>query len=852
MAVPIGVDDDPTFAWQVTDSRPGAVQSAYRVVVSRGVDVVWDSGQVRSGDELVTVPAGALKLDADTRYTWMVQTWDGAGVGGPASAPATFDTGLHDVDWTARWVSRRPASPQDAADDYTYVRREVTPSSSPITRAIAYVSAGQQYQLHVNGTQLDAGPAFGYPDAAYDQATDVTTALKPGVANAVGVLYHSYGYGKGRPAMPAGAIVQISVTHADGSHEVFGTDGSWKVARAPWLASTPRNLEGDPVDETENIDGAAVPIGWDTVGFDDHGWVGADEAPPPPTGPVSHLQSARTRIVSTALPASTVAALASGPVVADFGSVVAAVPTVHLHAGVAGRRITMHAGYVLDADGSVSTTAGTQHTDMSYSYVERDGDQTFQPFDYLGFRYFQIDDPGEPLARMDVVAMVRHVDVPVSQPASFSSSNATLDAVWSLAEHSALNGAQEQFIDTPTREKGPFLRDGYNESEGTMATWGERNLSRRALLEFAASQSRYWPNGALNAIYPSGEGARDIPDYTEIYPEWVWRYVLATGDLATAQAVYPTVVKVTDYLAAAIDPATGLVTRLPGGGDGDYQYGIVDWPAPMRYGYDMATAARTTENAMAVDAFTRAADLGDTIGAPSGEVTNERDRAHALTAAINTKMTRPDGTYIDGLEANGAPSPHASQHANSEAIDYGLVPDANKHTIGDYIAPLGMAMGPMTAQSLLDALHATGHDRALVQLLTNPAQPGWARILASGGTNTWETWDPSDADGDSMSHGWGATVAVAMQQALLGITITAPGAAELNIVAPGGPTGVGLTSIKGTLPTARGTVTIEWAAPTATGPLSQLHLSLPPNTTANITLADGTTHTVAAGTSTFP
>jgi alpha-L-rhamnosidase len=852
MAVPIGIDDDPTFAWQVTDPRPGATQTAYRVVVSLDRSVRWDSGQVRSGDELVSAPPGALQLAADSRYTWTVQTWDGDGVAGPPSAPATFDTGLHDADWVAKWIRRSPASPEDAADDYTYARREITPSASPITRAVAYVSAGQQYQLHVNGRQVDAGPAFGYPDAAYDQATDLTAALKPGVANAVGVLYHSYGYGKGRPAMPAGAIVQLSLTHADGSHEVFGTDGGWTVARAPWLAGTPRNLEGDPVDETENIDGNAVPVGWDAPGFDDSTWAAALEAPPPPLGPVTHLQSARTRIVSTPLPADTFRLQPSGAVVADFRTVVAAVPTIHFHAGVRGRRITMHAGYVVDPDGSVSTTAGTQHTDMSYSYVERDGDQTFEPFDYLGFRYLQIDDPGEPLAGIDVVALARHVDVPLTQPATFSSSDAALDAVWILAEHSALNGAQEQFIDTPTREKGPFLRDGFNESEVTMAAWGERNLSRRALLELAASQSRYWPDGRLNAIYPSGEGARDIPDYTEIYPEWVWRYALASGDRATVQAVYPAVVKVTDYLAAAIDPSTGLVTRLPGGGDGDYQFGIVDWPAPMRYGYDMATAARTTENAMAVDAFTRTADLGEMIGAPEPDVAKQRDRARTLTAAMNAKLTRADGTYVDGLEGDGTASSHASEHANAEAVAYGVVPAANKPTIGTFITQLGMAMGPMTVQSLLDALHDTGHDRDLVRLLTNDAQPGWAKILASGGTNTWETWDPSDVNGDSMSHGWGATVAVAMQQALLGITVNAPGGGRLTIAAPGGTAGVGLTTIRGTLPTSRGTVAIEWTASTGDGPLRGLKLTLPPNTTATVTLADGTTHPASSGTSTFP
>jgi alpha-L-rhamnosidase len=255
---------------------------------------------------------------------------------------------------------------------------------------------------------------------------------------------------------------------------------------------------------------------------------------------------------------------------------------------------------------------------------------------------------------------------------------------------------------------------------------------------------------------------------------------------------------------------------------------------------------------MAVDAFTRTADLGEMIGAPAPDVAEQRARAGAVTAAMNAKLTRGDGTYVDGLEADGTPSGHASEHANAEAVAYGVVPEANKPAIGTFITQLGMAMGPMTVQSLLDALHATGHDRDLVRLLTSNAQPGWAKILASGGTNTWETWDPSDVNGDSMSHGWGATVAVTMQQALLGITTSAPGAAELTIAAPGGAAGVGLTTIKGTLPTSRGTVSIEWTASTGDGPLRGLELTLPPNTTATVTLPDGTTHRASSGTSTFP
>ena len=38
-------------------------------------------------------------------------------------------------------------------------------------------------------------------------------------------------------------------------------------------------------------------------------------------------------------------------------------------------------------------------------------------------------------------------------------------------------------------------------------------------------------DGRLNAVYPNGDGRRDIPDFTEVYPGWVWRYYENTGDL---------------------------------------------------------------------------------------------------------------------------------------------------------------------------------------------------------------------------------------------------------------------------------------------------------------------------------
>ena len=445
------------------------------------------------------------------------------------------------------------------------------------------------------------------------------------------------------------------------------------MLKGNWALGSQRDSEGDQVDYTENINGAHAPVGWDRPGFDDRRWAPATVLGPAGVAPWTNLVSVRTRIVYTPVKAVSLTRLSSGAVVADFGKVYAAIPTVTFHHGQRGRKITMHAGYLIDEHpfvgvrGQVSTLRGTQHTNMSYSYVERGGGtETFHPFDYLGFRYLQIDDPGETLSPGDVVALTRHTAVPDVHAATFSSSSRTADAVFELGRHSSLFTAQEQFIDTPTREKGPWLWDGFNESQTAMAAFGEQNLTRKSLLEFAQSQGRYWPQvGAVNKIYPTGLGALDIDEFTEIYPEWVWQYWLDTGDRTLLQAVDPVIVNLADYVAAAINPATGLVTNLPA--------------TNVSYPYQPVA---TRLNVLGVDVFQRAGDIATVLDQPASAVALQRSRQAALTSAINARLTRPDGVYVDGLDADGAQTTQASQASNTAAVVYGVVPPAHLRTVG--------------------------------------------------------------------------------------------------------------------------------------------------------------------------
>ena len=90
------------------------------------------------------------------------------------------------------------------------------------------------------------------------------------------------------------------------------------------------------------------------------------------------------------------------------------------------------------------------------------------------------------------------------------------------------------------------------------------------------------------------------------------------------------------------------------------------------------------------------------------------------------------------------------------------------------MAGLGIDVGPNHGLELLRGLAAAGLPDDMVHTLTDTSIPGWAHIVAAGGTFTWETWQPSDLIGDSMSHGWGSSALVAMQETLLGVTLRSP------------------------------------------------------------------------------
>lgn len=838
---PLNTDLTPRFGWLPQDSDANEVQSAYKIEVRDAAgEIVWDSRKVTSAQQSYVDYAGE-KLEPGSRYTWRVMAWDSGKLPSRWSARAAFETGIGDGDWAgASWIRRPPGTatnPAQERDEWTLARTEVEVPDGKIVSARSYLAASHTAELYLGGEQADRMSNFGYPSEGYYQAADVTDLVTPGETLALGVKLHWFSGGQGRAAGIPGVLLKLELTYADGETTTIVTDGSWKVRRGPYVMVGTRNGEGLWI---EHLDGqTAQQIGdWTAPGYDDTAWSDAVVVGAHPVAPFTHLEGQQTRLEETVVHPERILEAADGTPVADFGRIIPARPGVHFEDGAAGRQVPIRAGYELADTGRVSTTGlSTQSTNMSFPYTQAAGAQDYLAVGHLGFRYLEVPGAGEEITAEDVTATVVHTAYDEDGAATFESSDATLDDVWDLMDRSLRYSVQETFVDTPTREQGQFLHDTANISIGLMSSQRERVASRQAIREFLLSQERYWTTGndagRYNAVYPNGDGKRDIPDFTEVVPDWIWRYYLETGDKAVLEDAYDNLTATAGYIRrhiATSGPTQGLVTNLSGG-SGQYLYGIVDWPAHGRFGYDMTTAARTTVNALGVDVLRKVALVGEELDRPDAEVAALRSDADALATRMNQTLRKADGTYVDGLLADGTQSAHAGQHATSYAIAFGVAPQQDVPALGGQIAAQGMKQGPMTAHVLLEALADAGAGESVLNLLTNEDDYGWAGWLANGGTFTPEAWELSGS-ANSASHGWGSRGIVDVTESVLGIRTTAPGAAEVELSVPA----TGLTHAKGSVATQRGRVASAW---TRTADGLTLRATIPVNVTAVVRLPEG-------------
>jgi hypothetical protein len=249
---------------------------------------------------------------------------------------------------------------------------------------------------------------------------------------------------------------------------------------------------------------------------------------------------------------------------------------------------------------------------------------------------------------------------------------------------------------------------------------------------------------------------------------------------------------------------------------------IVDWPKGERDGYDFKPV-NTVVNAFYYETLLQMADIAAALGKET-EASGYRAKAARVRKVFNEVFWDAGrGVYVDGEG-----STHAALHANMMPLAFGLVPEARRKSVTDYVVSRGMACSVYGAQYLLEALYEGGRPDAALGLMTSKDIRSWYNMLRVGSTITLEAWDNRFKPNQDWNHAWGAAPGNIIPRYLLGLRPLTPGFGKALVR----PMPGSLERASGTIPTIRGPVRI--ALRNEPGRPFGLDLELPANMTARV------------------
>jgi alpha-L-rhamnosidase len=829
---PVGIGDPrPRLSWVITTDLEDWRQAAYELEIEPEAGQGFSSGRIESA-ESVLVPWEAPELTSRDRRSVRVRVW-GEGAVEPSawSEDVVVEAGLlNPADWSAELAQPQSLPAGDGGAGAALLRREFT-LDKPVVRARLYATAHGIYQAELNGEAVgDQVLAPGW--TSYDhrlryQTYDVTALLRSG-ANAVGVQladgwYRGYlGFGGKREAYGdrTGVLVQLEVDHADGTRTTVTSDSCWRSADGPLILADIYN--------GEIFDTRREQSGWSTAGFDDSAWSSVElgsldpKVLVAPTGPpVRRIQT---------LPVVEIFTSPSGKTLVDFGQNLVGWLRLRLPDAPAGTEITVKHAEVLE-HGELGTRPLRKAAQTDVVILDGNGPRSYEPrFTFHGFRYAEITGwPGE-LTTDDLEAVVVHTDL--RPTGTFTCSDPDVarlhqNVVW---------GMRGNFVDVPTDCPQRDERLGWTgdlmvfaptasylyDTTGMLRSWladlAVEQADNDGVVPFFVPHADVKPPGfpPLTAEAGWGDAAIVIP----------WVLYERHGD---PQILADQWASMTSWLAA-FERRAGADLDFP---DGGFMFGDwLDTAAPP----DNPAAARTPWPCVATAYLARSARImvraAGVLGRDGAEFAALADRA---AARFRAEYVTPNGRLA-----------FTSQTAYALALELDLLLPEQRAQAGRLLAKQVMddgfhiATGFLGTPFVTDALTNAGELATAYELLLQRENPSWLYPVTMGATTIWERWDSMLPDGTinpgdmtSFNHYAFGAVADWLHRTVGGLAPAEPGYRKLAIAPRPGP---GITSASTAHETPYGTADVTWSL---AGTIFTLDISVPPNTTAEVSLPDG-------------
>lgn len=714
---PLGLDErTPLLSWRLTSSRRGDTPASYRIRVTTGAGVVWDSGVV-ADPVAVSARYAGRPLEPRTRYHWQV-TVTAAAHGTANTEDSWFETGT--TDWTAAWITHDPSDVDvvDAPDDGELALpdhglrpaielcREFTVAEPPV-RARLYVTARGLYEAHLNGTRAgdhELAPGWtDYRDRIDYQTHDVTEQVTTGANVLTATIADGWWSGfVGFDPRRAGAhygtfpqlIAELHLDHADGTHEVIGTDDTWHTRRGPIRYADLLMGESHDYRATGNTWSPATVV--DT----DHTRLTAAVAPP-------------VRATEE-LPARTVTTVGAAHLV-DFGQNFAGRVRLIARGLAEGTRLVIRHGEALNADGTLHTdnlrTAAA--TDVLVAGAEPA--VVFEPrFTYHGFRYAEVSGV-DTLDAADITGVVLHSDTP--QAGDFTCSDPEIERL----HHNIRWGQRGNFVSVPTDcpqrdERLGWLADAQVFLPTACLSADVAAFFAGWLREVRGAQS---PDGGFPNVAPRLAGVAD-----EGAPGWADAGVLVPWHLYRTYGDEAFLADNLDAMCAWVDFVhrhnPDLVWRHRVGPH------FADWLAPVP----------TPREVVATAYFARSTELTARAAAVLG---HQNTASHYSTLAGHIRKT-----FVESFTTQAGRVAGDTQTAYLLALAFELLPDDLVPAAVARLAELakgGIATGFLGVSLIAPVLDQHGHQDLAHELLRATEPPSWLYPLRHNATTVWERWD---------------------------------------------------------------------------------------------------------------
>jgi alpha-L-rhamnosidase len=828
---PVGIGETaPRLSWVTRTDLADWRQGAYELEVEPEDGDAWSSGRVDSA-ESVLVPWGAPPLTSRERRTVRVRVW-GEGAAEPSawSEDVVVEAGLLEPsDWVAELAQPLLPDPGGAGEPVALLRRDFV-LDKPVVRARLYATAQGLYEAEIDGAVVGdhvLAPGWtSYRHRLRYQTYDVTDLLGEG-RHALGVTLAD-GWFRGHVGFTGkrhwygdrtGAFLQLEVDHADGTRTVVTTDGSWRSTLGPETRAD--IYKGETVDFRREL------AGWSTAGFDDADWtpveVGSLDTATlvAPTGPpVRRTETLPIREISTS---------PSGKTLLDFGQNLVGRIRFSLPDGPAGTEITVRHAEVLEhGELGVRPLRAADATDVIV--LDGNGPRTWEPrFTFHGFRYADVTGwPGE-LTADALEAVVVHTDL--RRTGTFSCSDPDVERL----HENVVWGMRGNFVDVPTDCPQRDERLGWTgdlqvfaptasflfDASGMLRSW-LADLAVEQLEDHDGIVPMYVPFLPLlpfpqQADVGWGDAAVVVP----------WVLYERTGDVGLLADQWTSMTAWIDVF----EKRAGADLDFPEGG---FSFGDwLDTAAPP----ENPAAARTPWQCVATAYLARSARMVAQAAEVLGrDGTRFADLAERAAARFRAEYVTPTGRVA-----------FPSQTAYALALEFDLLTAEQREYAGRLLADqvlkdgFHIASGFLGTPLVTDALTNAGELATAYELLLQRENPSWLYPVTMGATTIWERWDSMLPDGSinagdmtSFNHYALGAVADWLHRTVAGLAPAAPGYRRLQVEPRPGP---GLTSAAATHETPYGTASVAWML--SGGTAFTLDVTVPPNTTAEVVLPDG-------------